>query len=51
MGVGLMGWVSMCEFIVCFRTCCSSFGILTYVDRFFWLWMQMIDVMDGSMYW
>ena len=50
-GVGLMGWVSTCEFIVCFRICCSSLGVCMVAGRLVWLWMQLIDVMDGSKYW
>ena len=45
-----MGWVSMCVFVACFRTCCSSFRVWTFVVGFAWLCMQMIDVSDGSVY-
>ena len=50
-GVGLMGYVSMCVFVMCFRTCCSACGVCKFVMGCVWLCMYIIDVSDGSTYW
>ena len=46
-----MGKVSMCVFVACFNTCDSSHGVCEINVGLDWLWMQIIDVSDGSTYW
>lgn len=49
--VGVMGCVSMCLFNVLVRTFCNSCGVYRLFVGFDWLYMQIIDVIVGFMYW
>ena len=46
-GVGLMGYVSMCVLIVLCRTCCSVCGVCKFVVGCTWLCTHIIDAREG----
>lgn len=51
MGVGLMGWMSMCVCVVFLSILCNAVGIWVLFSMVPWLCTHMIDVRDGSVYW
>ena len=49
--LGLMGWVSICELLICCKVCFNVCGVRTVGFSVGWLCTQMIEVSAVSTYW